>query len=317
VQKYGRLKMKDIAKKILGKQHYKIIGKNSVVKLCTWCKKDLVDKGECYKSKFYGITSSRCCQMSPNLICSNACIMCWRSIDSFTDKKIKEFDDPKDIIDNAIKAQRILLNGFPGNEKLNKNKFEEAQDPKHFAISLIGEPLMYPKMNELIEELKKKNITSFVVTNGQFPNEIKNLKEVTQLYLSLDAPNEILLKKIDKSLFKDCWGRLNESLIELSKRKDRTCIRLTMIKDLNMCNEEEYADLIKKGNPDFVEVKAYMHLGRSREFLEESNMPYFEDIEEFSKKLKTHLKDYEIINEHKQSRVILLGKNKNSLIKSF
>lgn len=294
-------------KKELEKQHYKIIGKNSAVKICSWTKKSLVDEGSCYKEKFYGINCHRCCQMTPNLSCNNNCIFCWRSIDSFIGEKVEE-DDPKEIINNAIEGQKKLLNGFPGNEKLNKVKFKEAQDVKHFAISLIGEPLMYKKINELIEELDKRNITSFVVTNGQFPEDIKNLKKVTQLYLSLDAPNEELLKKIDKSMFKDSWERLNKSLEELSKRKDRTCIRLTMIKDVNMCNEKEYSDLIKKGNPNFVEVKAYMHLGRSRQNLEEKNMPFHENIKEFSKRLKEHLEDYEIKDEHKSSRVVLLSK---------
>ena len=300
----------EVNKKILEKQHYKIIGNHSVIKICSWTKKDLTDRGECYKARFYGLKSYLCCQMSPSIVCSNQCQICWRDMskDTVGTKLNGALDDSREIVEKAIKGQKHLLNGFPGNTKLNKKKFEEAQNPKHFAISLIGEPLMYPKINELIKELNKRKISSFVVTNGQFYEEIKNLEPVTQLYLSLDAPNEKLLKKIDRAIFKNCWGRLNKSLEELSKRKDRTCIRLTMIKDVNMCNEEEYAILIKKGNPDFVEVKAYMHLGRSREFLEEKNMPYHKDIKEFSERLAKYLEDYEIKDEHKESRVVLIAK---------
>ncbi len=299
---------KEVKEKLEG-QHYKIIGEHSAVKTCTWTKKSLFDKGSCYKEKFYGISSHRCCQMTPSLVCCNSCIYCWRSINFFNGTKLNcEIDNANDIIENAIKGQRKLLNGFPGDNRLNKEKFKEAQDVKHFAISLIGEPLIYLHINELISNLHKKNISTFLVSNGQYPDSIKNLKQVAQLYLSLDAPNKELYKKIDIPMFKDYWERINESLENLSKRKERTCIRLTLIKDVNMINPEEYASLIKKANPSFIEVKAYMHVGYSRKNLEQENMPFFEDILEFSKILVKFLEDYEILDEHKSSRVVLIAK---------
>ena len=55
---------------------------------------------------------------------------------------------------------------------------------------------------------------------------------VTQLYLSIDAPTKKLLKEIDNPLFEDYWERMNKSLEYLSKKRERTAIRLTAIKDL-------------------------------------------------------------------------------------
>lgn len=53
------------------------------------------------------------------------------------------------------------------------DKFEEAQVIKHCALSLVGEPIMYPEINKFVELLHSKQISSFLVTNAQFPQEIR------------------------------------------------------------------------------------------------------------------------------------------------
>ena len=72
--------MKLNAKEILRKQHYETIGDHAAVQICRWTKKSLTDKGVCYKEKFYGIKSHRCCQMTQMILCENKCIHCWRAI---------------------------------------------------------------------------------------------------------------------------------------------------------------------------------------------------------------------------------------------
>ena len=37
----------------------------------------------------------------------------------------------------------------------------------HCALSLVGEPIMYPHINELVSELHRRRISSFLVTNAQ------------------------------------------------------------------------------------------------------------------------------------------------------
>ena len=45
-----------------------------------------------------------------------------------------------------------------------------------FAISLTGEPTLYPKLPELIKEIHSRGKTSFLVTNGQHPEVLQKLK---------------------------------------------------------------------------------------------------------------------------------------------
>jgi len=305
----------ETVKKKLEKQQYRIVGGHSAAKICSWTKKSILNKGECYKAKFYGIKSHLCCQMTPSLACTNLCVFCWREQSTPTTKnwKWKKIDSPKNIIKGCIEAQKKLLVGFYGNEKSNKKKLKEAEKPKHFAISLAGEPTLYPKLNELIKEIHKQGMSSFLVTNGMFP-EILEKVNPTQMYISVDAPNKELLRKIDKSCLKDAWKRLNKSLEAMSKKKCRTAIRITLIKGMNICDVSGYSKLIKKANPDFIEVKAYMFVGSSRQRLSIKNMPRHNEVKGFSKKLEQKLDKWKIIDEQEESRVILLAKNKNTKI---
>jgi tRNA wybutosine-synthesizing protein 1 len=84
-----------------------------------------------------------------------------------------------------------------------------------------------------------------------------------------------------------------------------------------MFKPEVYAELIKKASPDFVEIKAYMHLGFSRLRLERSSMPAHAEVLEFSLTLAKHL-GYEIADESEISRVVLLSKDgKKSPVKKI
>ena len=60
----------------------------------------------------------------------------------------------KDLIKKAIVAQRKQISGIKGNKKVNLKKFEEAQEPQHFAISLSGEPLIDNKFIIYNSELR-------------------------------------------------------------------------------------------------------------------------------------------------------------------
>lgn len=294
-------------KQLLEKQGYRFIGSHSAVKICEWTKKSIVDNGVCYKQKFYGINCHRCAQISVTTnYCDQDCVYCWRRRANFPFKKI---DSPKEIIEKAFVEQRKLLTGFGGNRLANRKKLEEAQQPMHFAISLTGETLHYPKLSELIREIKRRKMTSFVVSNGQLPEVLEKLTPPTQLYISVSAPNKELHKKICKPLHKDAWERLLKTLkiMKKLKKKTRTTIRITLIKDLNMVEPEQYAKLIESASPNFVEVKAYMYVGASIYRLKRSNMPYHKDVKDFVKKICKYC-GYKIIDEQPESRVVLLMK---------
>ena len=293
---------------LLKKQHYVIVGNHSAIQICKWTKESIRDRDVCYKQQFYGIESHRCCQMSPAVVwCHHRCIFCWRAIEYTLGNKIEgKIDEPSEIIDKCIEAQRKQLIGFQGNKKVNWKKLQEAFRPKHFAISLAGEPTIYPKISELISELKKRKITSFLVTNGMLPEVLAKIEPPTQLYVSVDAPNEKIYKMVDRPV-SGCWENLIKTLKLLPKLKEktRTALRLTLIKNINMCQAKEYANLIKMAKPKFVEVKAYMAIGFSRKRLGLSFMPTHSEIKNFAKEISKYC-NYKIIDEKENSRVVLM-----------
>ncbi len=319
-------------KKILKKQHYEIVGKHSAVQVCRWTKKSLKDEGVCYKEKFYGIKSHLCCQMTPCLWCPNQCVHCWRAIKFTTGDKIPgKINSPKEIIDGCIEAQKKLLQGFKIDKnskkkqlsKANQKKYFESQEPMQFAISLSGEPTIYKDIGKLIEEIRKRGKTSFLVTNGLYPEKIKELAKKkqlpTQLYVSVNTPNKKIYAKFHRSSEKNAWEKLNKTLEVMSKLKGktRTVIRINLVKDLNMIEPENYSRLIKNANPMFIEIKGYMAVGQARKRLGYERMPTHKEIIEFSKKIIRELnktkENYKILGEKIESRVVVLGKNKKDL----
>nr|WP_306531397.1 4-demethylwyosine synthase TYW1 [Methanobrevibacter smithii] len=288
---------------------YRFVGSHNhaAAKICHWTKQSILDKGVCYKEKFYGIESHRCLQMAPAVPnCQQKCEFCWRDL-SYTQTQWEgEYDDPKTIIDEAVKAQNNLLCGFFGNDKANKEKLEESKTPTNAAISLAGEPMLYPEIDELIAEFNRRNFTTFVVSNGQCVDKLKNLEnEPYQLYLSLDAPTKKIYNDVCQPQISEGWDNLNQSLDTLASFNSRTCIRTTCVKGRNMTNPEKYAELIKKANPDFVEIKAYMCVGSSRHRLTPDNMPTFDEVKSFAQKIGENCSK-KIVNESEVSRVVLI-----------
>ncbi|MCC7553328.1 MAG: 4-demethylwyosine synthase TYW1 [Methanobacteriaceae archaeon] len=288
---------------------YRFVGQNkhTAVKICHWTRQSLLDKGVCYKEKFYGIESHRCLQMSPAVsFCQQKCEFCWRDFSHNKTQWIGDYDEPGIIIDEAIKNQNKLLCGFFGNDNANKNKLIESKTPNNAAISLAGEPTLYPDISDLIYEFKKRDFTTFLVSNGQYVDRLKNLEnEPYQLYLSLDAPDKKTYDELCNPQIDDGWLNLNESLETLASFNSRTCIRTTCVKDKNMKNPENYAKLIKKADPDFVEIKAYMCVGSSRDRLTLDNMPEFSEVYDFADKIAKNC-GREIVNKSEISRVVLL-----------
>lgn len=288
---------------------YRFVGSHNhaAAKICHWTKQSILDRGVCYKEKFYGIESHRCLQMAPAVPnCQQKCEFCWRDLSYTQTQWDGEYDDPKTIIDEAIEAQNNLLCGFFGNDKANKEKLEESKTPTNAAISLAGEPMLYPEIDELIAEFNRRNFTTFVVSNGQCVDKLKNLEnEPYQLYLSLDAPTKKIYNEVCQPQISEGWDNLDQSLDTLASFNSRTCIRTTCVKGRNMINPEKYGELIKKSNPDFVEIKAYMCVGSSRYRLTPDNMPTFDEVKSFAQKIGENC-GKKIVNESEVSRVVLL-----------
>ena len=301
--------MDEVKKKALEKQGYKIVGNHSGVKLCHWMRQSLYYNRPCYKQTFYGIESHKCVQMTPSVDwCSENCTFCWRA-QGWEGARIPQEDEAEDILEGSIQAQRLLLTGFKGDSRTDMKKWLDAQQPKHMAISLTGEPTLYGKLDDLLSEAKKRGISTFVVTNGTDPTALEKLKVLpTQLYVTVAAPNKKLFNEILNPIYKDGWERLNQTLELLPSLKTRTVIRHTLVKSFNLGYIEEYYRLDKKADPDFIENKGYVHVGGSRNRLTINNMPSHEEIRDFSFRLNGYL-NYDFGGEREDSRIVLLSKD--------
>ncbi|XP_067864248.1 S-adenosyl-L-methionine-dependent tRNA 4-demethylwyosine synthase TYW1 isoform X2 [Heptranchias perlo] len=296
----------------LTKQGYRLIGSHSGVKLCRWTKSMLRGRGGCYKHTFYGIESHRCMESTPSLACANKCIFCWRHHTNPVGTEWRwKMDEADMIIKEAIENHQNLIKQFKGVPGVKAERFAEGMVVKHCALSLVGEPIMYPKINQLLKLLHHQKISSFLVTNAQFPEEIRKLDPVTQLYVSVDASTKDSLKKIDRPLFKDFWPRFLESLKALADKKQRTVYRLTLVKAWNVDELRSYADLIEIGKPDFIEVKGVTYCGESpASNLTMANVPWHEEVVYFVQQLADLLTDYEIACEHEHSNCLLIAHKK-------
>ena len=302
-------------KELLEKQQYRIVGKHSAVKICRWTKESLVRNRICFKEKWYPpVESHRCMQMTPALGCNFHCLHCWRLHSGdragFVWKEfpinVGEMDDPGRIIDGCIESRKKLLSGFGGNEKVSKKKFKEALEPTMMTMSLTGEPTLYTRISELVDEARKRGMITFLVTNGSMPDVLERMSPLPwQLYISVYAPDKKTYERITRPRIKNAWERMNETLELLPSLDTRKVLRLTMIKGYNMENPEGYARLIDKADPQFIEVKAFEWVGESQRRLPMKAMPYHEDVRMFAEKI-ANSSGFKIDDEFEPSGVVLL-----------
>jgi len=313
------------AKNKLVEEGYGLVGNHSAVKICLWTKHALRGDRGCWKEKFYGISSVGCCQMTPSLFhCENKCLHCWRNLDYTSNQKINDADNPEKILDRIVEARKKLLMGFKGRKGINLKKFGEALEPTLYTMSLSGEPTLYPRLGEMFKEIRKRGAVSFLVTNGLNPQVIagfKNDELPTQITVSTNAPNKKLFDSWHRSTKKDAWKEFNETLkvIKNLKGKVRRVIRLTLVKEgvegefndmTNMSDEnvEEYCDLIRKAEPDFIHVKGFKSVGSARARMGYDSQPWFKEVKNYAEKIRDKLDGYGIAGEDERSCVVMLAR---------
>jgi len=294
-------------KRTLEKQQYKIYGDHAAVKLCHWMKQSLLHGRVCYKEEFYGIRSHRCLQMTPVVNqCTHNCLFCWR-VQGFESEEVR-WKEPEEILDRCIQEQRKLVSGFGGDERCSREMWQESREPRHVAISLSGEPTMYPYLGDFIDVCHRRGMSTFLVTNGTFPEVLEKLDPLpTQLYVTVAAPTEEIYKRLCVPRIPDGWERLNRTLELLPSLDTRTVIRHTLVKDWNIGWEGDYAKLDAKADPTFVEPKGYVFVGDSRRRMTIDNMPSPAMVREFSERLGRKL-GMQVLMERRDSRVALLGR---------
>jgi len=301
-------------------QGYDILGERGAFKACQWQRKSLLFGDVCYKQRFYGIESHRCIQITPLVDkCTQRCGFCWRvtpsdvSIDwNQTDVSEDDVLPPRNLLDAALMANQRALGGYnpEAGARVPEEKYREARDPKHVAISLSGEPTLYPMIGSLIDEIRHRKMTSFLVTNGTRPEVLREMSLPTQLYVTLAAPDEQTHRFLCRPAYPHSWDLINETQELLRSLNCRRVNRLTMVSGCNMHSPRAYGDMILKGEPDFVEVKGYMPLGSSRGRLGLQNVPSHRDIRAFAEKISA-ITGYIPLDEQVESRVVLLSREKH------
>lgn len=296
---------------------YKLVGRHSAVEVCRWTRTALREGYHCYK-RWYGVRSHRCVQMTPVLnFCNFTCVFCWRPHlqGRFSLPPGWRWDPPREILEGSIEAQRRLLIGFKGNPKVPPEMFLESMFPRHLAISLDGEPTLYPMLGELIAEARSRAMTAFLVTNGSLPWRLEELlrsnRQPTNLYISVYGPNAEVFEKAARPLTPDAWDRLMESLDLVPSFSCRTIMRLTMVKGLNMVDPEGYARLVDRARPHFLELKGYTWVGESQRRLPITAMPRMGELEEFAARLGA-LTGYQVKVKDEKSRVVMLVRDEEA-----
>lgn len=290
---------------------------HSAVELCHWTKKSFANEGSCYKHKFYGISTHQCMEMTPTAMnCENRCIYCWRPTEFYDTLEMPEelVDEPDVIVEQLMAERKKLINGYYGHAKNDKKKLDESLLPSHYAISLSGEPTMYPKLPQLIKYLKSLKATKsiFLVTNGQEPVMLKRLAAEdalpTQVYLSTNASNKKMFHQINRPMYKDAWERWWESLRFLATVDTRTVLRLTLIRGYNdsVGIADEFAKMMVQGNPHFIELKSYMHIGMSNQRLEQDHMLEMHEVRDIAAKLCEKMSSFSVMDESEVSRIVVL-----------
>jgi tRNA wybutosine-synthesizing protein 1 len=280
---------------------------------CGWTKNAVKGEGKCYKYAFYGIESHRCVQMTPVVTCNERCVFCWRDHEGHAWEVDAEWDDPDAVAEASVALQRKLLGGYKGNDDVTEEMFEQAMEPRHVAISLDGEPTLYPYLPELIEAFHDRDITTFLVSNGTDPAMLADC-EPTQLYVSVDAADRATFDDVVRALDDDAWGRLMETLDVLADHPSRTVIRTTLMQGWNMDDPEAYAALFRRADVDFVELKAYMHVGHSRGRLDRDAMPEHEDVLAFARDVRDAMPDHDELKQVPRSHVAMLARDADTWV---
>lgn len=287
---------------------YRFVGRHSAIKVCNWTKESIRGKNVCYKNTFYGIESNQCVQMTPAMFfCTFNCLHCWRNFDYIMPRTQEAWDAPEQLLDACIGAQTEILQGFYGNPNADRVKLDKAMTPQHVAISLSGEPTLYPHLPEFIDEIMDRGMTAYLVSNGTKPEMIQKLIEhqPTNLYISFYGTTPEMYKRTAVPMVKDFWERVMHSMSLLKHFDCNTVMRLTLSKGLNFTDPEGYAAFAEKFGPKFIEVKAFMAVGGSRRAMRYEDMPLHPEIQEFAAAIEQH-SSYRIVKEKADSRVVLL-----------
>ncbi|MBD3352644.1 MAG: radical SAM protein [Candidatus Lokiarchaeota archaeon] len=227
----------------------------------------------------------------------------------------------RDIISREEGVSQIL-DKYVTNEKDINATFKNALKPKHAAISLDGEPTLYPNICKFVDLFRNKRFTTFIVSNGTTPEVLLEMNETgtlpSILYITLPPPKKTEYTKVCRPRVKHTWDKIQETLKILKELNTRTVLRITSVNHINIEHEmiAGYAKIIEETQPDFVDVKGFTLEGSSMQISDRlSNqhkgsyyVPTFQELLDFSNQLCLN-REFEVIETHEKSRDILIRVN--------
>ncbi len=301
-------------RRLMRAQKYHMVGEHSAVKRCRWLHNSLVNDQPCYKQEFYGIKTHQCIQMTPAVFsCTMRCLFCWRVQSGdrgleWRELQMPSCDEPESIVEGCFAVQRKILSGYNANPKTHREKYSEALAPRHAAISLAGEPTLYPQLGGLLKAFHQRGLTTFLVSNGTTPEALSRLEEEpTQLYISVCAPDKHTFIRACRPQVPRAWEKLHQTLALLPSFDCPVTMRLTLVRNLNLKRVESYSRIVEKAFPTYLEAKAYMHVGFSRLRLTYDHTPSHKEIRGFAEILSEET-GYRLLDESERSRVVLLSR---------
>ena len=113
------------------------VADHGTVELCHWTKRSFRNEGDCYKHKFYGISTHRCMEFSPaGMFCENRCVYCWRPMEFYSAMKMPHdrVAPPEIILEKLMEERERLIMGHYGEAKSDRKKIDESLLPSHYAI---------------------------------------------------------------------------------------------------------------------------------------------------------------------------------------
>ena len=281
----------------LASMGYSAVGNHSAVRVCHWTRNSLLGKGVCFKEKWYdGFQSHRCLQMTPAAVyCTQQCKFCWalQPADVPGDRwrsfpfPTEEVDDPETILSGSLDERRSLLQALrKENPTIDARRFEEAMNPTHIGVCLSGEPTLYPRVSEIIEDAHRRGMSSHLVTNGTLPERLESMDALpSRLFVSLYAPNERVYRQTARPLIPGGWNKVKRTLELLPSLACDVTVELTLVRGLNMLDPLEYARLIVEANPETVDVKAFQNTGGSLHRMTKEAEPSWSEVASFAEQL--------------------------------
>jgi len=238
-----------------------------------------------------------------------------------TDNSLKNFKLDSEIsccIDTRDEIVKLINISLTTPDEIMQTH-SEAMNPNHAAISLDGEPFLYPKLDGLVGEFRNRNMTTFIVTNGTLPERIESLNSLpSQLYITLPAPNEDIYKKVCHPMIKNGWSKILNTLGLVESLSCRSLVRLTAVKNLNLSENyiKDYVKLIDKANPNFFEIKGFTLQAKAllinKRLKSDKTLQYFfpeyEYLEDLALKFE-EVGNFPLIYKNKASRDFLFAVN--------